>query len=89
MELASGPMSLHDSHVGVRIHSQEEMTQLVRHHVTHNLGWIDRIILRQPYYAGIENVGLHAPAVGTNEGNSEVLPGKIERSGDDSYKELG
>jgi hypothetical protein len=74
MKLVAGPVSLHDPDVGVRVHPQEEMTQLVCHHVTHNLGWIGRVILRQPFYAGIENIRLHAPAVGTDEGNSEILP---------------
>ena len=82
-------MTLHDPNVGVRIHPQEETAQLVRHHVTHNLGWVDRIILRQAFYAGIENIRLHALAVGTNESDSEVLLRKIERSGNDFTENWG
>ena len=61
----------------------------MRHHVTKNLGGIGRVILGQPFNTRIEDIRLQAPAVGPDEGNSEILAGKIERMRDDPHKKAG
>src|SRR6266404_29244 len=70
------------------VHSQEQMTEFMRHHMTEDLGWVHRLRVRQLLNARVEDIRLDSPPIASNESNPETLSGQIERAMHDSYKQF-